>query len=64
MGNVQQMVEEALRCKAHPLRSDAGKGLRLGLIFMNPSLRTRVSTQVAAQNLGMETIVLNHPFGG
>jgi N-succinyl-L-ornithine transcarbamylase len=32
---------------------------RIGLLFLNPSLRTRLSTQVAAQNLGMEPIVFN-----
>ena len=31
----------------------------LGLIFFNPSLRTRLSTQKAAQNLGFETLVMN-----
>ncbi len=36
-----------------------GRGKTLGLIFMNPSLRTRMSTQLAARNLGMEVIVLN-----
>jgi N-succinyl-L-ornithine transcarbamylase len=28
-------------------------------LFLNPSLRTRLSTQVAAANLGMEAIVFN-----
>jgi N-succinyl-L-ornithine transcarbamylase len=31
----------------------------MGLLFLNPSLRTRVSTQIAASNLGLETVVLN-----
>ncbi len=29
------------------------------MIFLNPSLRTRLSTQIAAKNLGMEAIVFN-----
>jgi N-succinyl-L-ornithine transcarbamylase len=33
--------------------------MRIGLLFLNPSLRTRLSTQIAAQNLGMEPIVFN-----
>lgn len=40
-------------------RSTIGIGKRIGLIFLNPSLRTRISTQVAASNLGLETIVFN-----
>jgi N-succinyl-L-ornithine transcarbamylase len=31
----------------------------VGLLFLNPSLRTRLSTQVAAQNLGMDAVVFN-----
>lgn len=63
-GDVQALVEEALKIKVNPLASQAGKGKRIGLLFMNPSLRTRVSTQVAAQNLGMEVIVLNSSTDG
>ena len=36
-----------------------GAGKRMGLIFLNPSLRTRLSTQIAAENLGMQPIVFN-----
>lgn len=36
-----------------------GQGKALGLIFFNPSLRTRLSTQRAAQHLGLEVIVMN-----
>ncbi|MEJ7681227.1 MAG: hypothetical protein WKG06_25950 [Segetibacter sp.] len=36
-----------------------GINKRIGLLFLNPSMRTRLSTQVAAQNLGMEAIVFN-----
>jgi len=46
--------------KAHPFADHAlGAGKRIGLLFLNPSLRTRLSTQVAARNLGMEAIVFN-----
>jgi N-succinyl-L-ornithine transcarbamylase len=54
------IVTEALSFKQSPLAQQAlGKGKRLGLLFLNPSLRTRLSTQIAAQNLGMEVIVFN-----
>lgn len=58
--SVHDLIAKALAFKSTFLpENKKGKGKRLGLIFMNPSLRTRVSTQVAAQNLGMECIVLN-----
>ncbi|MDX1617822.1 MAG: acetylornithine carbamoyltransferase, partial [Balneolaceae bacterium] len=57
--DVPALIEEALRLKADPFRSDAGKRKTLAMIFLNPSLRTRMSTQKAAQNLGMNTIVMN-----
>ncbi|MDA0193966.1 MAG: acetylornithine carbamoyltransferase [Bacteroidetes bacterium] len=54
------LVEEALSLKKSPLAfNHLGKDLTLGLIFMNPSLRTRLSTQKAAQNLGMNVMVMN-----
>jgi N-succinyl-L-ornithine transcarbamylase len=46
--------------KAEPWRyPDVGHRKTLGLLFMNPSLRTRMSTQKAATLLGMDTMVLN-----
>ncbi|WP_298302939.1 acetylornithine carbamoyltransferase [Hydrotalea sp.] len=57
---INQLVEEALAYKANPLKDkQLGSNLRLGMLFLNPSLRTRLSTQVAAANLGMESIVFN-----
>ncbi|MCC5936545.1 MAG: N-acetylornithine carbamoyltransferase [Lunatimonas sp.] len=54
------LIEQALKFKENPRINQAmGQGKRLGLIFLNPSLRTRVSTQIAASNLGIESIVLN-----
>jgi N-succinyl-L-ornithine transcarbamylase len=56
----QELLELAALYKANPtLHSSKGKGKRIGCIFLNPSFRTRVSTQIAAQQLGMEAIVLN-----
>ena len=54
------LVKQALHYKANPFVDKAlGANKRIGLLFLNPSLRTRLSTQVAAQNLGMEPIVFN-----
>ncbi|MBU6307936.1 MAG: acetylornithine carbamoyltransferase, partial [Bacteroidetes bacterium] len=64
-GNIDQLVQLALQYKANPLKDrNAGLGKRLGCLFLNPSLRTRLSTQVAAQQLGMDVIVLNAAADG
>lgn len=56
----QELIDLALAYKTNPrLHLAKGQGKRIGCIFLNPSLRTRVSTQIAAQNLGMDAIVLN-----
>ncbi len=56
----QELLDLAATYKANPkLHASKGEGKRIGCIFLNPSLRTRVSTQIAAQQLGMEAIVLN-----
>jgi N-succinyl-L-ornithine transcarbamylase len=58
--DINALVENALSYKANPYKDKAlGTNKRIGLLFLNPSLRTRLSTQVAAQNLGMEAIVFN-----
>ncbi|MFM8473303.1 MAG: N-acetylornithine carbamoyltransferase [Candidatus Kapaibacterium sp.] len=56
----QALVERGLRVASEPL-AEFGKGrhLTLGLLFFNPSLRTRMSSQKAAYNLGMDVIVVN-----
>ena len=54
------LVTKALAYKKQPLLDKhLGAGKTLGMIFLNPSLRTRISTQVAARNLGMDVIVFN-----
>ncbi|HMD00525.1 MAG TPA: N-acetylornithine carbamoyltransferase [Ferruginibacter sp.] len=58
--NIDSLVKKALAYKASPLmNAQLGTGKKIGLIFLNPSLRTRLSTQVAARNLGMEAVVFN-----
>src|SRR5437763_11178567 len=57
--DINALVKKALEIKINPQSEGVGTGKRLGLIFLNPSMRTRLSTQIAAQNLGMEVIVFN-----
>jgi len=60
VNNINALVVKALAYKANPFADKTlGTGKRIGLIFLNPSLRTRLSTQVAASNLGLESIVFN-----
>lgn len=60
VSNIDALVSKALAYKAQPFTDKlTGIGKRIGLLFLNPSLRTRLSTQVAAANLGLETIVFN-----
>jgi N-succinyl-L-ornithine transcarbamylase len=58
--DIDALVAKALAYKANPYADNKlGADKRVGLLFLNPSLRTRLSTQVAASNLGMEAIVFN-----
>ena len=59
-GNIEDLVNKALLYKANPfMNKGLGANKRIGCIFLNPSMRTRLSTQIAAQNLGMEPVVFN-----
>jgi N-succinyl-L-ornithine transcarbamylase len=58
--NLDALVQKALAYKAAPLTDKLrGAGRRICLLFLNPSMRTRLSTQIAAQNLGLDVIVFN-----
>lgn len=58
--DLEAVVQEALTLKTDPYaRRELGKNKTLGLVFLNPSLRTRLSTQKAATNLGMDVMVIN-----
>jgi len=58
--DIPGLVKEALELKKNPYAfKHLGENKTIGLIFLNPSLRTRISTQKAAKNLGMDTIVMN-----
>ena len=58
--DINGMVKKALDYKSNPLKDKTlGVNKRIGCLFLNPSMRTRLSTQIAAQNLGMEVIIFN-----
>ena len=58
--NLQQIIKKALQIKENPLSEpEQGKGKTRGLVFLNSSLRTRLSSQIAAQNLGLNVLTLN-----
>jgi len=60
VSDINAFVKKALEYKANPFKDKSlGTNKRIGLLFLNPSMRTRLSTQIAAQNLGMEPIVFN-----
>lgn len=60
IGNIKQALERAKYVKENPFADqDLGRNKTLLMIFFNSSLRTRLSTQKAALNLGMNVIVLD-----
>lgn len=60
VADINGLVAKALDYKANPFKDKTlGAGKRIGCLFLNPSMRTRLSTQIAAQNLGIEPIVFN-----
>lgn len=60
VANLPQIVDEALQLKNNPYAlAHLGEQKTLGLVFLNPSLRTRLSTQKAAMQLGMNVMVMN-----
>jgi N-succinyl-L-ornithine transcarbamylase len=64
IGDIRQAVKDALEIKKDRFRyTEIGRNKTLLMIFFNSSLRTRLSTQKAAMNLGMNTIVLDLNHG-
>ncbi|MCH3881439.1 MULTISPECIES: N-acetylornithine carbamoyltransferase [Tenacibaculum] len=58
--DINSWIEDAKKIKENPLKDkELGENKTLGLLFFNSSLRTRLSTQKAALNLGMDPIVMN-----
>ena len=60
LGDLSVALREAAEIKANRFKYDTlGKNKTLLMVFFNNSLRTRLSTQKAAMNLGMNVIVLD-----
>lgn len=60
VNDLDSLLSLAYELKSNPFKSKkVGENKTLGLLFFNPSLRTRLSTQKAAMNLGMNVIVMN-----
>jgi N-succinyl-L-ornithine transcarbamylase len=60
VSDIHGLIQKALHYKSDRFRDrELGANKRIGLLFLNPSMRTRLSTQIAAANLGMESIVFN-----
>ncbi len=60
INNISELIQEAISLKKNPFQHNhLGKQKTLVMLFFNASLRTRLSTEKAAKNLGMEVMVLN-----
>ncbi|MGC1473533.1 MAG: acetylornithine carbamoyltransferase [Psychroserpens sp.] len=60
ISNLSETIKDAILLKMNPFGySEIGKHKTLVMLFFNSSLRTRLSTEKAAKNLGMEVMVLN-----
>ena len=58
--DIPDMIEEAIELKKNPFEfSNIGRHKTLVMLFFNASLRTRLSTEKAAKNLGMQVMVLH-----
>ena len=58
--NLNTTIKEAIQLKKNPYKfSELGQHKTLVMLFFNSSLRTRLSTEKAAKNLGMEVMILN-----
>lgn len=60
ISNLNETIKKAILLKMNPYKfQDLGKHKTLIMLFFNASLRTRLSTEKAAKNLGMDVMVLN-----
>ncbi len=60
VNDIDALAKQALAYKQNPFADKhLGANKRIGLLFLNPSLRTRISTQIAAENLGMQVLTFN-----
>jgi N-succinyl-L-ornithine transcarbamylase len=62
--DIAALVQSGLELKSNPLaHHQLGQGKTLVMLFFNPSLRTRLSTEKAALNLGMSVMSMNAAQG-
>lgn len=59
INDLPSLIEEARALKKKNTQANFGKGKTLGMLFFNPSLRTRLSTEKAARLLSMEVLAMN-----
>jgi N-succinyl-L-ornithine transcarbamylase len=60
ISNIPEIIQEAIQLKKNPFAYESlGKHKTLVMLFFNASLRTRLSTEKAAKNLGMQVMILN-----
>lgn len=60
IANPFDLAQKGLDCKRQPFnQTQLGAHKTIALLFFNPSLRTRLSTQKAAMNLGLSTMVMD-----
>ena len=60
ISNLSETIKDAILLKMNPFEfSELGKHKTLVMLFFNSSLRTRLSTEKAAKNLGMDVMILN-----
>ena len=58
--SIPEIIQEAIQLKQNPFQFEKlGKHKTLVMLFFNSSLRTRLSTEKAATNLGMQVMILN-----
>ena len=64
VASLKELLQSAAQIKEHPFGDQSlGKGKTMVLLFFNPSLRTRLSTQKAGQNLGLSVISMDTASG-
>jgi len=60
ISNLSELIKQGILLKMNPFKfSEIGKHKTLVMLFFNSSLRTRLSTEKAAKNLGMDVMILN-----
>ena len=61
ISNLSELIKEGILLKMNPFEySEIGQHKTLVMLFFNSSLRTRLSTEKAAKNLGMDVMILNN----